>query len=205
LATALKIIIILVCGYFLGSISVAVIVSKYFYKGDVREQGSHNAGTTNMARVYGMGAGFLTLFGDVLKTVLSILIGRALLGELGFALGALACIAGHCWPIFFGFKGGKAVAVSAGIAIMLGWQYALSLIGLFFIIAVATRYVSLGSLISVVMLIPALLIFGGYGPWVYIMAVLLIAAVWYMHRGNIKRLLTGTESKFTPGGKHKKQ
>ena len=201
--TVLKTLAILIVGYLLGSVSVAVIVSKYFFKGDVRDMGSHNAGTTNMARVYGMRAGLLTLVGDILKTVIAMLLGKFLLGEMGFSLGGIACIIGHCFPVFFDFKGGKGVAVSGGIAIMLGWQYALSLIGIFLIIAVVTRYVSLGSLISVVMLIPALLIFGGYGTWVYILAVVIIVSVWYMHRGNIKRLLTGTENKFTPGKRPK--
>lgn len=199
--TAIKILITLICGYLLGSISAAVIVSKRFYKSDVRTQGSHNAGTTNMARVFGMSAGLMTLAGDVLKTVLSMLIGRFLLDEMGFALGGIACIVGHCWPVFFNFKGGKAVAVSGGIAIMLGWHYALPLFAIFFLIAFFTRYVSLGSLISVAMVIPALLIYKDYGVWVYIMAAVIVIAVWYMHRGNIKRLLTGTESKFKPGGK----
>ena len=201
---ALKIIAILIVGYLLGSVNVAVIVSKCFFKGDVRDQGSHNAGTTNMARVYGMSAGLLTLAGDILKTVFAMLLGKLLLGEMGFSLGGIACVIGHCFPVFFGFKGGKGVAVSGAVAIMLGWEFALSLIGLFLVIVIITRYVSLGSLISVVMLIPALIIFGGYGTWVYILAVVLIVSVWYMHRGNIKRLLTGTESKFVPG-KRKQQ
>ena len=200
---ALKIIAILLVGYLLGSISVAVIVSKYFFKGDVRDQGSHNAGTTNMARVYGMSAGFLTLAGDILKTVLAMIFGRLLLGEMGFSLGGIACIIGHCFPVFFGFKGGKGVAVSGGVAIMLGWEYAVSLIGVFLVIVIITRYVSLGSLISVLMSIPALLIFGGYGVWTYILCIIIIISVWYMHRGNIKRLLTGTERKFVPGKRNK--
>lgn len=201
--TVLKIIAVLVIGYLLGSVSVAVLLSKYVFKSDVRNSGSKNAGTTNMARVYGMSAGLLTLAGDVLKTVVSMLIGKALLGEMGFALSAMACIAGHCWPLFFNFKGGKGVAVCGGIAIMLGWKYVVSLIGLFFVIAVVTRYVSLGSLIAVAMLIPALFIFNDYGIWMYIMAIFMIVCVWYMHRGNIKRLLNGTESKFVPGKRKK--
>lgn len=202
--TVLKIMAVLVVGYILGSVSAAVLVSKGVFKSDVRDSGSKNAGTTNMARVYGMSAGLLTLVGDILKTVISITAGKLLLGEMGFALSAMACIAGHCWPVFFNFKGGKGVAVCGGIAIMLGWEYVVSLIGLFFVIAVITRYVSLGSLIAVAMLIPALLIFNNYGIWMYIMAVFMIACVWYMHRGNIKRLLSGTETKFAPGKGNKK-
>ena len=203
MVTALKITAVLIVSYILGSVSVAVLVSKYIFKSDVRDSGSKNAGTTNMARVYGMSAGIITLAGDILKTVISMLLGKLLLGEMGLALGGVGCIAGHCWPVFFGFKGGKGVAVSAGIAIMLGWEYVVSLIGLFFVIAVLTKYVSLGSLIAVAMSVPALIIFNDYGVWIYVLCIFLTVCVWYMHRGNIKRLLTGTKSKFVPGKRKK--
>lgn len=202
---ALKAAAVAVFSYILGSVSAAVIVSKFFFKEDVRTQGSHNAGTTNMARVFGMGAGLLTLVFDIIKAVLSIIFGRWLLGDAGFALGAVFCMAGHCWPVFFNFKGGKGVAVCAGIAIMLGWQYVVSLIGIFLVIAVITRYVSLGSLIGIFLLTPALYIFGCRSAWIYVMSVTITIIVWFMHRGNIKRLLTGTESKFTPGSRSRKK
>ena len=200
----LKAVAVIAVSYILGSVSAAVIVSKFFFKEDVRTQGSCNAGTTNMARVFGMSAGLITLVFDILKAVISMAFGRLLLGDAGFAISAVFCMVGHCWPVFFNFKGGKGVAVSAGIAIMLGWQYVVSLIGIFLIIAVATRYVSLGSLVGILLLTPALYIFGCRSPWYYGMAIILTVIVWYMHRGNIKRLLSGTESKFTPG-KRKKQ
>ena len=195
----LKVFLTAAFGYFIGSINSAVIISKSFLHGDIRDLGSNNAGTTNMARVYGLGLGALTLVFDIIKSVLSILLGKALLGDFGFALGAIACMAGHCWPVFFNFRGGKGVAVCAGIMIMLGWKFVVALIGLFFIIAFFTKYVSLGSLIGILFLPLALFLFGRFSVWYYIMAVLMIVIVWYMHRSNIKRLLNGTENKFKPG------
>ena len=127
----LKIAAIAVAGYILGSINIAVIVSYLFFKDDIRDKGSHNAGSTNMARVYGFGAGILTFGGDIVKTILSMLLGRWLFGDIGFMIGGGACLIGHCWPVFFKFKGGKGVAVSAGIAFMYDWRAALVLIGLF--------------------------------------------------------------------------
>ena len=199
----LKAVLIAVISYILGSVSAAVLISKFVFKEDVRTQGSHNAGTTNMARVFGMGAGLITLVFDIIKAVVSMLIGRALLGSAGFALGAVMCMVGHCWPVFFGFRGGKGVAVSAGIAVMLGWKYVVSLVGIFLIIAVLTRYVSLGSLVGILLLTPALYVFGCRDAWMYVMSVILTVIVWFMHRENIKRLLKGTESKFTPGKRSK--
>ena len=200
---ALKAVLCAAVSYILGSISAAVIISRFIFKEDVRTQGSHNAGTTNMARVFGMGAGLITLAFDILKAVISMALGRALLGSPGFALGAVMCMVGHCWPVFFGFKGGKGVAVCAGIAIMLGWQYAVSLIGIFLVIAAVTRFVSLGSLVGIALLTPALYVFGCRDMWMYIMSVILTVIVWFMHRENIVRLLKGTENKFTPGKRNK--
>ena len=97
----LKIAAIAVAGYILGSINIAVIVSYLFFKGDIRDKGSHNAGSTNMARVYGFGAGILTFGGDVVKTILAMLLGRWLFGDIGFMIGGGACLIGHCWPVFF--------------------------------------------------------------------------------------------------------
>ena len=105
----LKYILLLAAGYLLGSISSAVILSRYLYKTDVRTLGSGNAGATNAARVYGMGMGLATLVCDGLKTAASMYLGLLLGGEVGFALAGAACVVGHCWPVFFRFRGGKGV------------------------------------------------------------------------------------------------
>ncbi len=195
----LKIAAIAVAGYILGSINIAVIVSYLFFKDDIRDKGSHNAGSTNMARVYGFGAGILTFGGDIVKTILSMLLGRWLFGDIGFMIGGGACLIGHCWPVFFKFKGGKGVAVSAGIAFMYDWRAALVLIGLFLIICLITRFVSLGSLIAVTLFPAALAIIGGTEPIMYVLPIALVIIVWVKHIGNIKRLVKGEENKFSFG------
>ena len=201
----LKILSVCAVGYLLGSIPMAIPVSRLLYRKDVREEGSHNAGTTNMARVYGMGAGALTLLGDVLKTVLAVLFGRLLLGEPGHMIGGLAVLFGHCWPVFYRFKGGKGVAVAAGLAFMTDWRIAVITIGFFAVIAVITRYVSLGSLLATLLGAVLMLVIPGFSVYRVITICVMCVTVWFMHRGNIHRLLTGTESKFKPGGKKKSQ
>lgn len=193
----------LVIGYLLGSFAMAIIFSKLVYHDDVRKYGSKNAGTTNMARVYGIAPGLATLLGDILKTVVSMLLGVLLLGKAGMALGAVGCLIGHCWPLYFNFRGGKGVAVAAGIALMTDWKVFLILIAVFLLIAFLTRFVSLGSL-TVSVLFPAIMgLFGGFSGWHYFTAGMLLVIIWVMHRGNIRRLLSGTEAKFRAGGKEK--
>ena len=108
----MKLLLCAIAGYLLGSISVSILVTKYIFHDDLRQQGSGNAGATNAARVYGLGAGVLTFAGDFAKSILAMLLGRGLGGVTGLAVGGAACLLGHCFPIYFKFKGGK--AVSAG-------------------------------------------------------------------------------------------
>lgn len=197
--TVLKYLSVCIVGYLLGSIPMAIPVSRLLFRQDVREEGSHNAGTTNMARVYGMSAGGLTLLGDILKTVLSIVFGRLLLGEPGIMCGGIAVLFGHCWPLFYRFKGGKGVAVAAGLAIMLDWRIAIVAIAFFALIAVVTRYVSLGSLLATLLGFILVIAIPGHSVYRIITIGVMWVTVWVMHRGNISRLLHGTESKFKPG------
>ena len=112
--------IALVGGYLLGSVSAAVMLTRHLRLGDVRKQGSGNAGATNVARVYGIWVGLLTLLGDGIKTALAMWLGRLLAGEPGVIIAAFGCLMGHCFPLYFGFKGGKAVSVSGAIGLFLG-------------------------------------------------------------------------------------
>ena len=114
----MKLLLCAIAGYLLGSISVSILVTKYIFHDDLRQQGSGNAGATNAARVYGLGAGVLTFAGDFAKSILAMLLGRGLGGVMGLAVGGAACLLGHCFPVYFKFKGGK--AVSAGAAVLLG-------------------------------------------------------------------------------------
>lgn len=103
----MKLLLCAIAGYLLGSISVSILVTKYIFHADLRQQGSGNAGATNAARVYGLGAGVLTFAGDFAKSILAMLLGRGLGGVTGLAVGGAACLLGHCFPIYFKFKGGK--------------------------------------------------------------------------------------------------
>ena len=190
-----------VIGYLLGSISFAVIMSRLFKKQDVRDMGSGNAGATNVARVFGMGTGVATLVCDGVKTAASMLLGRLAGGEYGFLIAGAACLLGHCFPVFFGFRGGKGVTVGAVMGLMLSWQLFVLLCVVFFAVFFISRKVSLCS-ISCAVAFPLLqLALGERDLWRLLLGVFTMLCVVLMHRGNIKRLLTGTEANFKPGGK----
>ena len=115
----MRYILSVLAGYFLGALSCSIILSKAKYLMDIRRDGSGNAGATNMARVHGMGAGLLTLGGDMLKTALAGGIGWLLAGRPGLIAACAACLIGHCWPVYYRFKGGKGVSVAVMIALLL--------------------------------------------------------------------------------------
>lgn len=187
-----------VCGYLLGSVSMAVLLTKLKYSKDVRSEGSGNAGATNVARVYGMSAGLLTLGGDVLKTLFGIFIGWLLAGEYGLTAAAFGAVLGHCFPVYFGFKGGKGISVTLAVAMCLDWRMALISLAIFIIVVLLTRYVSLGSIVAVISVPVVFVLLNGAAMPKLAVAIFLPVIVWYMHRANIKRLLNGTESKFVP-------
>ena len=189
----------LLAGYLLGSVSVAVVLTKLLYGGDVREQGSGNAGATNVARVFGFSAGLWTLLGDVIKTLLSMFIGKLIFGDMGAAAAALGCILGHCWPVYFGFRGGKAVSVGAAIAIFLDWRLILLLVVVFFVVFFLFRRVSLSSNACAVSYPFGMLILGGFPWYEMLLACIILVLVTFKHRENIKRLIQGTEPKFKAG------
>ncbi len=204
LATILMVIgaaFIMIVAYLLGSINFAIIISGKQYKQDIRQFGSKNAGMTNMMRTYGKKAAGLTLLGDALKAVVSCLIGYALLGHLGSYIAGLFCIIGHIFPVFYRFKGGKGVVTTAISVLMCDPFVFLVLILLFAIIVLCTKYISLGSVICV-MLYPILIdrfsrfLTGGPTPYA-VFAIIIAVLVVIKHWANIKRLLRGQESKFS--------
>lgn len=196
LMTALRVVLAGVAAYLLGSISSAVVVSYLLSRKDIRNYGSGNAGATNMARLFGMGAGVFTFLLDFLKTVAAMALGRLIGGEYGFLLSAVACMTGHCFPVFFGFKGGKGVSVGAAIGLMLHWKVFVIIVAVFFITFALTRRVSAGSVMCALTFAPAELIAGIRGFWPLATGVALGLMVLIMHRQNIKRLLTGQEKPF---------
>ena len=190
-----------IVSYFLGCFNGAVIVSKYILRDDVRTHGSGNAGLTNFYRTFGGPLTAVVILCDVLKAVIAVLIGAWIFGMMGNALlgkywAALFCLLGHMFPCMFHFKGGKGILCGGTIALMIDWRIALVVWGGFLILTVLTRYVSLGSLWA-----------GASFPFIswycYPDSVIVILAfacgglVVWQHRANIKRLLSGTENKFS--------
>ncbi len=190
--------VIAVCAYLLGSISTSIILSKLFFHEDVRTHGSGNAGATNMLRTYGKKFGVLTLLGDALKAVVAIIIGRLIFGVVGAYFAGVCCMLGHVFPIYYKFKGGKGVVVAAVTVLMTNWRVGLILIFFFVILVAATKYVSLGSVMCV-LVYPILLsrMLGKDPHLVILFAFAITLIVVLKHTANIKRLIQGTESKIS--------
>ncbi len=188
-------------GYLVGSLNFAVIISKIFYKDDVRRHGSGNAGATNMLRTYGNAAGIATFVCDALKGVVSVLLSMLVMGEGGAYVGGLFCILGHIFPVFYKFRGGKGVVVSAMTILCLEPLVFLLLLILFVLIVAWSKYISLGSVICAFffpLLQNAFAQNGGFPSFVAtVVSVLIAVIVIVMHRSNIKRLLNRTESKIS--------
>ncbi|HEX2944669.1 MAG TPA: glycerol-3-phosphate 1-O-acyltransferase PlsY [Clostridia bacterium] len=183
-------------GYLLGSLNSALIVGK-FHGVDVRQHGSGNAGMTNTMRTLGKKAALFVLLGDVLKGLLSFLIGYFVCGsQLGGMVAGTAAIIGHILPVYFGFKGGKGVLTTLAVLFMFDWRAALALLGVFIVILALTRFVSLGSIIGA-FLFPFAEILLGRGTETIVFSAVIAVLIIVMHRANIKRLLSGTESKFS--------
>ena len=205
-------IIMAIIAYLIGSINFSVIISKKMAGFDVREKGSGNAGSTNVLRTVGKKAALLTLVCDILKGVVSVLVsllvgliaGEAANKAVLVEIAALAVVIGHTFPVFFQFKGGKGVATSLGVILIVNWK--IGLICLVFALAIMAvgRMVSLGS-ISASVLFAVLTIFirdsyiGGveFEFSFIIFGILLAALVIFNHRSNLKRILAGTENKLS--------
>ena len=192
----------IVVPYLLGSINFAVVFSKTMHHDDVRTHGSGNAGSTNMLRTYGMKAAALTFAGDILKGVISTLLGLLILPYgTGFAyVSALCCMLGHAFPIYYGFKGGKGISVAFG-SMMAGTPViTAAAFGVWLIVVGLTKYVSLASILAVagytVFTFISFAVSGTYSIPHGVAAVVLPAIIIYAHRSNIVRLMNGTERKI---------
>ena len=191
-----------IAAYFCGCFNGAVIVSKYILRDDIRTHGSGNAGLTNFYRTFG---GFLTLvviLCDVLKAVLAIWIAADIVNTPAEAVilakywAGLWCLLGHMFPCMFHFKGGKGILSGGTIAIMIDWRIALVVWGGFLVLAVVTRYVSLGSCWAGASF-PFATWFVYQDVILLVLSIVIGGLILYMHRANIHRLLTGTENKFS--------
>ena len=204
--------------YFCGCFNGAVIVSKYILRNDVRNHGSGNAGLTNFFRTFGGPLTFVVILCDVLKAVVALLVSQWLMFS-GYTIfisadftvaywdtfakywAGLFCLLGHMFPCMFHFRGGKGILSGGVVAIMIDWRIALVVWGGFLLLAVLTRYVSLGSCWAGASF-PFATWFVYHDVFLTVFGACLGCLILYMHRGNIHRLLTGTENKFSL---HKKQ
>ncbi len=191
-----------VIAYFLGCLNGAIITSKYIFREDVRTHGSGNAGLTNFYRTYGTKGVVSVLAIDILKGIIATLIGGLIFGHflgnpmLGKVLGMMFVLIGHLYPVTFGFRGGKGILTGVSAGLIVDWRVALIAFGVFLILVLLTKYVSLGSVLSLVAFLIALWCFHHNIVYEVIIAIT-VGLMIYAHRTNIDRLLHGTENKFS--------
>jgi glycerol-3-phosphate acyltransferase PlsY len=206
----------LICAYLLGSVNMAVIISKFIAHDDIRDHGSGNAGMTNMMRVMGFVPGLITFLFDAFKGATSCLLAKYLVfpylfEQTGYSLFrpeyggyycAALCIIGHAFPVFFGFRGGKGVATTLGILLACQWQTGVVGLGVFLLVMALSGIVSLSSICAGISLPFLNYIFAdNFEPYAKLIQALLIAVISVMiiimHRANIVRLIKGEEKKLT--------
>lgn len=204
----------LVIGYVFGLLQTGYLVGKLNHI-DIRKEGSGNAGSTNAVRVMGWKAGLMTFAGDVLKCVLAIFLVRYLYRGSEYLLllamyAGMGATLGHNFPFYLKFKGGKGIAVLAGLVVSTNPAMVPIPLAAFLIAVIFSRYVSLGSLLASTLFFIEVATFGQYGifkmaaPYLYemyILVLLLTILAWYRHKENIKRLLAGEENRFGSGKK----
>lgn len=192
----------LLVSYLLGCFNGSVMTSHFIIRDDVRQHGSGNAGLTNFYRTYGARYALCVIACDMGKTVLACLIGGYLMhwvvGDwtLGLLIAGIGCELGHMFPVFFGLRGGKGILSGGVLVLLLDWRVALIAWGLFAVLWLTTRYVSLGSIAATASMPVSVFLLMGHN-WLYtVLSAAIAALVIWCHRGNIQRLLTGTEKKF---------
>lgn len=187
--------VVAIISYILGSIPNAYLIGKYFFNMDIRNLGSGNVGSTNALRNFGRKAGIATLICDALKGFIAVLIADKLNVEHAVAVSLVFVVLGHMYSVFLNFKSGKGVATSFGALLYIDIKFVLILVGIFILVVLFSRMVSLGSILAAISAI-----FIGYfcfGISDIFYAVLIICAlIVYKHRANINRIINHEESKI---------
>lgn len=201
----MKLVLVVLISYLFGSVPWALVIGKVFYHKDIRKEGSGNPGATNAARVLGLPAGIAVTVLDALKGLISMFIAHAIAPGTEIYAG-LACCIGHCFPLFAGFKGGKAVATSygflLGISILLTHEYVWNFIlpvFCFFCFLFSTKMVSVSSMCSLLIETATSFILAFQGRIemnIPVAMLVLWIFVTYRHRENIVRIMNGTENKI---------
>lgn len=191
----LRIVGVLVLAYLIGSVDFAVLVARLQGK-DIYSMGSGNPGASNALRSMGRKAGALVLLGDVVKGVVAAALGAALGGSEAVSAGAgLAAVTGHCYPIFHRFRGGKGAATLAGMLLWVAPWAGLGMVAVFIAVVVRTKIASIGSIAGATLAAPVAIWFDAARGWPLVWLLLAVALVLYRHRGNIVRLIRGSERK----------
>ena len=185
----------LILGYLFGSIPFGLLVTRLAGTPDIRAIGSGNIGATNVLRTGRKSLAAATLLGDMLKGTAAVLIASALWGRNASLAAALGAVLGHVFPVWLGFKGGKGVATFIGVLLGLAWPAIIAFAAIWAFVAAATRYSSLAGLVASAMTPAFLLWWTGDIPLALLFLALTVL-LWFMHRANIARLITGTEAKI---------
>ncbi len=185
----------LILGYLLGSIPSGWLAGRWLKGIDLRELGSGSTGATNVLRQVGKGPALVVFLIDVGKGAAAVLIARALgLGDWIQVLAGLTALAGHIWPMWLNFKGGKAVATGFGMFLGLAWPVGLASFGVFLLTLWLFRIVSLSSVLAAVSLPLLMISFSGIDSYILIALVAMGLVLW-RHRSNLARILEGSEPK----------
>lgn len=181
-------------GYLLGSIPFGILITRFAGTADIRTIGSGNIGATNVLRTGRKDLAAATLLGDALKGTVAVLVAKYLFGEEAAMVAGLGAFAGHLWPVWLKFKGGKGVATFLGIAIALSWPSAVIFAVCWIAVAALTRYSSLSALVASVATPVGAALMGDTLAAMFLTVLALL--LWIKHRANIKRLLAGTEGRI---------
>lgn len=190
--------LLILAAYLLGSISSAIIVCRIMGLPDPRTQGSNNPGATNVKRIGGNKPAAITLFGDMLKGLIPVLLAHILqVDEQTMALTAMAAFLGHLYPVFFGFRGGKGVATALGVQFGLHWIIGGGVALVWLFMAKVMKISSLAALVSMA-LAPLLVWWVWPAPELILMQLVMSLILIWRHRSNIQNLLSGSEDKIGP-------
>ena len=193
--------LLILTAYLVGSLSAAIILCRLLGLPDPRTQGSGNPGATNVLRIGGKKAAAATLFLDMLKGLLPVLLARALDAPLEIqAAVAFAAFLGHLYPVFFRFQGGKGVATALGVLLALNWLVGLATIATWLVMALLFRISSLAAL-TAILLTPLYFWLLDRQPPLLAVALVITLLLFWRHRSNIRKLLNGTEGRISLGSK----
>ena len=206
---SISLLVIAVVSYVLGGVNGAIIMSKLVYHEDIRESGSNNPGFTNFKRVDGLNAAaWSVLLIDILKTALPVFLSAVYMSfeydmwQFGAQFSGLFCMFGHCFPVWYGFKGGKAFIAGFATIWFVDWRMTLIAMAIFFLLLFTLKYMSVASCTAAFSCPISLFYLGYSNAWVEVLAVAAATLVIVRHYPNFVKLIHGTESKFSLSSKH---